>query len=138
MRAKVFYAIDGYDEVFFGPEAFDIHQRIKNAGYKIGRIEDSIKHHEVVPFGRMVRKYYLYAQDVPLYVKRNPKSGIPQFFILRPAFLRNWRLFINDPIHGLGLMIIKLSQYAAGGVGFLTWIIRRGHRKQDSISTKRT
>ena len=125
MKKGVFDAIDGYDETFFGAEVFDIHQRILKAGFTIARVEEIILHHEIVPFRKMVRKYFLYGQDIPLYIKRNPVAGAQQFVIVRPAYLRNWRMFLKDPTHGAGLAIMKLSQYIAGGLGFITWLLKK-------------
>lgn len=124
MKKEVYHAVGGYDETFIGADDWDINEKIKRADYKIGRIEDAIKHHEAISITKMLRSSYLYGQDIPFYMKKYPKLGMKQFFIIRPAYLKNLRLFIKDPIHGVGLMVMKSLQYLVGGLGFLMRLLR--------------
>lgn len=125
MKAEVYHAVGGYDNALIMREDFDIHERIKDAGYRIGRADEFIKHHEVVPFGKMLYKYYYYGKHVIGYLKKHPKTEVKRDLIIRPAYLRNWRLFIKDPVHGAGLMIMKLFQYTAGGIGLVLSLLMR-------------
>ena len=126
MSARIFHKVGGHDcnWNWIGSEDFDISERIIKGGYKIGRINDLIQHHEVVPFGKMVHKYYIYGKYVPKYIKRHPRKGARQFFLfIRPSYIRNWKLFLKDPIHGLGLLFMKAIQYLAGGIGFCVSLV---------------
>lgn len=128
MRASVFHAAGGHDDNkdWIGGEDFDLSERIVENGYRVGRIDDLIHHHEVVPFWPMVRKYYIYGKYIPRYIRKHPGKGARQFFLfIRPAYARNWKLFLKDPTHGLGLIFVKFVQYVAGGIGFLASLLEK-------------
>jgi len=132
IKLDVYNAVGGYDcnKDWIGAEDFDIHERIKNSGYNIGRIDELIKHHEIVPFGKMLQKYYVYSKCVPKHIRKHPKSGLKQFWIIRPAYIRNWHLFVKDPIHGVGLAFMKSAQYFVGGLGFLVSLFQKQEAQQ--------
>ena len=139
IKRDVYFAIGGYDcnEDWIGGEDYDIHERIKNAGYRIGRVSEFIEHHEIVPFGKMFSKYRIYGKYVAKHVRAHPKTGMRQFFIIHPAYLRNWKLFVKDPVHGIGLIIMKLSQYTAGGIGIISSLWdRKSRRSAEEFPTK--
>ena len=127
IRREVYSAVGGYDcnKDWIGGEDYDIHERIKTSGYRIGRADEFIKHYEVVPFGKMFSKYRVYGKYVAKHVKVHPRTGIRQFLIIYPPYLRNWRLFAKDPVHGAGLIVMKLSQYIAGGIGAISSLFRK-------------
>lgn len=132
IRASVFHAVGGYDDNkdWIGGEDFDLSERFVENGYRVGRINDLIRHHEVVPFRTMVRKYYTYGKYIPRHIRKHPRKGARQFFLfIRPAYVRNWRLFLKDPVHGLGLLFVKFVQYVAGGIGFLFSLFDRKEKE---------
>jgi len=133
MKAGVYHDIGGYEKEMILQEDFDIHDRLKEAGYRIGRAEEVIRHHEVDSFFKTLGKYYYYTSGVLKPLKKNPKMVMKRNFIIRPAFLRNWRLFINDPVHGLGLMIMKSLQYVAGTLGLLSTLFIRHKPKEQTV-----
>ena len=117
----VFWSVGGYDEeIAGGGEDWDLHIKVKDAGYKIVRVHSMIKHNE----GRInllcsMRKKYYYAKTLEQYVKKHPKEARQQLTLMRPAFLRNWRRLLKDPVHALGMFILKTCELGAGAVGFL-------------------
>ena len=46
IKKSVFENVSGYDEELEAGEDYDLHARIEEAGYKIGRVESFVKHHE--------------------------------------------------------------------------------------------
>ncbi|MBS7649372.1 glycosyltransferase [Candidatus Bathyarchaeota archaeon] len=130
MKAKVYHAVGGYNPAFIGADDVDIHERIKNAGYRITRIQDTIKHHEVTSLIGLLRKSYVYGQDIPFFVAKYPKTGLKVYFPIRTAYLRNMKLFIKDPIHGLGLIFLKSSQFIVAGFGFFARVLRGWRYKE--------
>ena len=86
-------------------------------------------------FGEMLKKHFYYGSLMPDYLKRHPVDGTARFAPLRPAYFRNWRLFVRDPVHGVGLVVMKGLQYFVAGAGFLWGLLRskkkdvRGRRK---------
>jgi len=118
--------VGGYDDELIVGEDFDLHEKLVAAGVKISRVKSVIKHHEVRGFGEMLAKHFYYGSLMPSYLRRHPVDGTGRFFPLRPAYFRNWRLFLKDPLHGIGLVVMKVLQYMMAGVGFAWGIVGGG------------
>lgn len=118
---NVFWEMEGYDENMTGPEDWDLPQRIKKK-YKNDRIKSQIVHDEgkVTLLGLMKKKYY-YAQKVSVYLKKHPlkTTGGQIIYLLRPAFYRNWKKLLRNPIITCGMIFMLFSEQLAGLFGFL-------------------
>lgn len=120
-----FENIGGYDPDLEAGEDWDINQRIKNAGYKIRRIEAFIKHHEGnLSLWRTMKKKYQYGKTLQKYMKKHPKEAKKQFRVIRPSFLKNWRKLARDPIHALGMIFMKTCESGAAVLGYLSTFSR--------------
>lgn len=117
----------GYDEGMTGPEDFDLPARIRAAGGTIARASAEITHLEGKLRLRttMAKKFY-YGRQVGPYLRRHPALARKQLSPLRPAFLRHWRQLARRPLHGAGVVVLKLAEFAAGGAGVL--LARLGER----------
>lgn len=126
-NTNIFFKMGGYDETIAGGgEDWDLPQRAKQAGYKIGRVDSLIKHHE----GRMslqktMRKKYYYAKTVRSYINKHPDMAKKQMVLIRPAYIRHWRHLARDPVHTAGFVFMKCCEFAAGGVGILGSGVRK-------------
>lgn len=118
---KAFWSVGGYDEKMTGPEDWDFPQRIA-AKYPVGRVKAQILHDEskMSFFDYCERKYY-YAQGVRRYLKSQKKAVFDSSFIyfLRPAFYKNWRKLIRQPILTFGLIGLLVGEQVAGVLGFV-------------------
>lgn len=118
---NVFWEMDGYDENITGPEDWDLPQRIKKK-YKIGRIKSQIVHDEgEIILSSLMKKKYYYAQKVFIYLKKHPfetTSG-QLIYLLRPAFYRNWKKLLRNPIITCGMIFMLFLEQLAGLFGFL-------------------
>jgi glycosyltransferase involved in cell wall biosynthesis len=124
---KAFDYIGGYDEDMRAAEDWDIHLRVVKAGNKIGRIKPKITHLEnrVTLRDAIIKKVY-YGKDLRIYIRKHPKEAKRQFRLIRPAFIRNWRRLIKDPLHTCGFFFLKSVEFGAGSVGYLQgWISER-------------
>lgn len=111
---KAFLKAGGFDKNLIAAEDWDLNERVKKLG-KIGRTDAKIIHHE----GKLsllahLRKKYYYGQNVHLFAQKHPerfkeKKGIRRAKI----FAKNWKRLIADPIHGLGVFILKSLEYFA-------------------------
>ncbi len=117
--------VGGYDDTLIVGEDFDLHEKLLAAGVRISRVSSMIRHHEVRGFREMLAKHFYYGSLMPGYLRRHPVDGTGRFFPLRPAYFRNWRLFLRDPMHGIGLVVMKVLQYVVAGIGFV-WGVGRG------------
>ncbi len=117
---EVFWGIGGYNEEMVSGEDWDLSQKVTKAGYKIGRIDSLIKHHE----GRLsllktMRKKYYYAKTIRNYIKKNPEMAKQQLVLIRPAYIRHWRHLLHYPIHTAGFMFMRCCEFVAGGAGLV-------------------
>jgi glycosyltransferase involved in cell wall biosynthesis len=117
-KRHVFEAVKGYDvELLFG-EDWDLNQRIRKAGFEIGRVKAFIRHHE----GRlnlredMLKKHY-YGKTLQFYLVKHQKEAKQQLTLFRPAFVKNWKRLAKDPAHALGMIFMKTCEFIAGYAG---------------------
>jgi len=117
---KAFWRVGGWDEKMISGEDWDLTRRIRK-NYEIGRISEKIFHNEgKLSIWKVIRKKFYYASNSQTYLRKYPmrlKDVI--FFIFRPAYFRNWRLILSDPLHGLGLLFLKTIELAVGALGYL-------------------
>lgn len=124
---NVFQKMKGYDETIAGGgEDWDLPQRVKIAGYKIGRIDSLIKHNE----GRLsllktMNKKYYYAKTIRNYMKKHPEMAKKQLVLIRPAFIRHWQHLACDPIYTVGFIFMKCCEFGAASLGYFFFRSKR-------------
>ena len=122
-RRDVFKDVGGYSEEMTGGEDWDLSRRVA-AVAPLARIGEFIRHNEGrLYFGRTARKMYYYAQHATQYFAKNPTSSALtdqsgplaryKLFFARPG-----KLFRN-PLVGAGMLLLKTTEYASGGIGYL-------------------
>jgi len=117
---RVFWEIGGYDEEMTGPEDWDLFLRIRKMGYDVSRINALIRHHEGrLSLYRSMIKKYCYGKKIDKYIRTHPHMACKQLTILRSAYFRNWRRLMKDPVHTLGLIVMKFCELGAGGMGLV-------------------
>lgn len=125
---KAFKKSNGYDESITGPEDWDLPERIRDLGFKEGRIKSVIYHHERIPsLHSIFRKKYYYGLRVHRYLMKHriPIISAKTVYFLRPIFLRNWSRLILNPVLSIGLVIMMFVELIGGGLGFLIGKWRR-------------
>jgi GT2 family glycosyltransferase len=118
----LFQAVGGYDEQITGPEDWDLPQRISKKGYQIGRIQSYILHDEgELRLSTLMKKKYYYGIQLRTYLKKHPfRTNLSQtIYFLRPAFYRNWRLLLSQPITASGMMVMLFFEQCAGFLGYM-------------------
>lgn len=119
-KKNIFWKVRGWDEEMVSGEDWDLTRRIRSKS-KVGRVTSSILHNEgKLTLWKTFKKKFYYASKSGVYLKKYPlKFNDLMFFILRPAYLRNWRLILSNPIQGVGMFFLKFIEIIAGGLGFL-------------------
>lgn len=121
-KRSVLRSLNGYDEELSGPEDIDLHKRLLRDGYKAGYAPTWIAHHEgKLNLRDIVRKRYYYSRNLRRYLAKNKEESKNELRIIRPAFLKNWKLFLKDPLHTAGLVVIRISE----GLAVLYALIRK-------------
>ncbi|MBU1103987.1 MAG: glycosyltransferase [Nanoarchaeota archaeon] len=114
---EAFRKIKGYDSSLGSGEDWDLHARIKETG-KIFYADYFIFHHTgkkhlIKNFRKMVD----YGRTFDRYIKKHPELAKKQLTIFRGMYLRNWKTLVKKPILTLGLVILKLSEFAGAFIG---------------------
>ena len=114
-----FTSFGGYDNTLTGPEDWDLPARMKRSSEVVSRAKDALIAHdeEGVRLGAHLRKKYYYGKSFGPYVRRHPDLARTQLTPLRPAILRNWRRLAAEPVLGVGVIALKMADFAAGGLG---------------------
>lgn len=115
-----------YDTSLTAAEDFEFHVRFVEAGLRFQLLRTSfIYHYEVESVGKMIKKAFNYGKTMPKYIKKRPKESFKQFFIVRPAYFKNWKKFLKEPGAGFGLMLVKFIQYFVAGAGMAVYALKK-------------
>lgn len=117
---KAFLKIGGFDPDLFGPEDYDFHNRFVAAGFRYGRVK-AIERHlgEPKSLKDICKKSFIYGQEMARYFRKHPELAKKQLNPVRPAFFRHASDFLSRPVLALGFIIMWVTKFFAGGLGFL-------------------
>jgi glycosyltransferase involved in cell wall biosynthesis len=117
---EAFAKVGGFDEKLIAAEDYDLHNRLKRAGVRIGRIRAQELHvGEPRRLKDVVRKHIYYGTVLKEFLDRNPKRGWKQIAPLRMAYVRHWKDFLADPKVTLGFFLYQYVRYASASLGYL-------------------
>jgi len=119
-RREVFEKVGGYDETMWAAEDWDLSERVRKAGFKIGRIKAKIYHYERIrSLWSLFGKKYYYGLNSYRYLTKHklPLVGAKTVYFLRPVFWRQWRRALVNPGLTIGMVVMFLGESVAGGVG---------------------
>ncbi len=117
-KREVFEAVGGLDESLVACEDYDLHNRLMSAGYRIGRVTPMEFHlGEADSLWAYAAQSFYYGPSALRYVHKHPVRGLRQMTPLRDAYLRHWRALVSRPLLLLGLVLLKLVQYASAMLG---------------------
>ena len=107
-----FLKTGGFDEKLVAGEDWDLKFRISKLG-SIQKTKDVITHHEdKLSLIKHLKKKYYYSKNILNYAKKHPEKFKQQSGLVRlKIFLKHWKSFVSDPIHGLGVIILKTLEY---------------------------
>lgn len=127
---KTFQSLGGFDENLTGPEDFDMSQRIiaRYGTSGISRITSYIYHNEgTIVLWDLLRKKYYYGKKMRRYmIKNENKSAFKKQAnpLARYALLfQKPAIFLSDPVHAVGMIIMKSLELGALAIGALAWHI---------------
>ena len=108
-----------YDPAVVGIEDSDFHYKMQSIG-KIGKIKSYINHDEgKTKFFDRVKKKYYYSIAFREYLKRYPSIAIKQFFPIKKAYLRHWKIFLKNPLLTCGVVLLRSAEVIAGFLGLV-------------------
>lgn len=123
-RRAIFEEVGGYDASLTGPEDWDLADRIRRRGLTIGRIVAPVYHDEsAATLRRAFQKKQYYARSLKTFLAR-PETSRKTGRLFRLSLLRSLRYLHRDPVHVLGLILLKIVE----ATGFV-WGIALGKRR---------
>jgi GT2 family glycosyltransferase/polysaccharide pyruvyl transferase WcaK-like protein len=127
---QTYIDLGGYDELLVSGEDWDFSQRVAAQG-KLARISALIRHNEGrISLLKTMRKKHYYAKYAANYLAKNPQLPLTspsgpiaryKLYFSRPAKL------LKNPVVGLGMIFMKTAEYAAGGAGYASVILKRSN-----------
>jgi len=120
IESKSFWKIGGWDPTMISGEDWDLTRRLREK-YQIARIDSLIYHYEgrLTLWNTAKKKYYYGTTLLPYWKKNLVNSSFIFSMVLRPAYFSKWKLLLSDPIHALGMVILKTVEFSAGSLGIL-------------------
>lgn len=115
--------IGGYDEEMVSGEDWDLSQRMEKLG-RLERVDAFIYHNEgKISLFKTVKKKFYYAQKFAKYTakKEHSNKATNQTSILAryKMFLSQPKKLFKNPIIGVGMLFMKTTEFAFGGIGLL-------------------
>jgi glycosyltransferase involved in cell wall biosynthesis len=124
-RKDVFEKVGGYNKDLVAAEDYDLHNRLVKKHFRIGRTNACEVHiGEPRTLADIIRKYYYYGKTIEKFIKNNPNRGMKQLSPIRPAHIRNWKLFMENPVLSAGFVIYQTSRYLSASIGYLAAKVR--------------
>jgi glycosyltransferase involved in cell wall biosynthesis len=125
-KKSVWQKVGGLDESLGGGgDDWDLHQKLLDKGYKIGRTKSIVMHNEGdLRLGKLFRKRYMYGKDSIKYVSKRPKAGVKSYIPFRQAYLKNWRLFVHRPEDTFFFIVMRSTEYFAGFSGIIVSAVK--------------
>ena len=119
----VFLAVGGYDETIVAWEDYDLHNRLLKSGHRVSSLQDSALWHlgEASSLSEVVVRMVRYGKtgSLGLFTKKHGVSGLKQISIIRPSFFRHRNYLVTDPLHYVGIFIMKMVQTFSVALGAL-------------------
>lgn len=124
LRRDYLLGMGGFDEAMAGPEDTDLRHRLTEAGAVMAHCDAFIDHDEgQLTLTDVIRKRVYYGRSLPAFAQANPGKVRAQGAATARAFVRHRRRLLADPLHGAGLLALRVAE--AGGYAVGAWQGRR-------------
>ncbi len=121
IRKTVWDKLKGLNAHLGSTDDYDFQTRLDAKGFKTIKIKQYVRHYEgKLTLVKQIKKKFIYGKTALGYFKKNQSKGrrlAKQY--MRPEFLQHSDLLLKDPIHALGMIVMKFVEYTAGFAGLL-------------------
>lgn len=126
LKRHVFEVVEGFDEALVAAEDYDLHNKLLERGFRVGRIRAQEVHiGEPKTLGEIIRKHYHYGETIRNYIKKNPQRARRQLSPVRLSYFRHKSQFSRNPVLAIGFVIYQFARYFATAIAFLTVELER-------------
>jgi cellulose synthase/poly-beta-1,6-N-acetylglucosamine synthase-like glycosyltransferase len=118
-KREIWEKLNGLDPSVGGDD-WDLYHRFKRRGFKAVRVANPVFHNEgELNLKRLALKRYMFAKQMHRYLQRYGVTAYRQFSPLRAGYIKNRQLFASDPIHAVGVVVMRTVEYTASAVGLV-------------------
>jgi glycosyltransferase involved in cell wall biosynthesis len=118
-KKEVWENLNGLDPTIGGDD-WDLYLRFKRQGFKAVRVPNAVFHDEgELNLRRLALKRYMYGKQMYNYLQRYGALGYRQFSPLRAGYIKNRQLLVRDPVHAIGVAIMRTIEYTAAAAGIV-------------------
>lgn len=119
--ADVFRTAGGFDETLIASEDYDLHNRLVESGYGIGRIQSEEVHiGEPKSLKAVVATHVFYGRVIRDFMRLHPGYSAKQLSPVRLSYVRHWRDFLKNPKRTAGFFVYQYVRYSAALAGYLS------------------
>lgn len=120
-KRSVWDTIGGLDESLgAGGDDLDIHQKVIEKGYQVGRTKSIVMHNEGnLKLSKLIKKQFMYGRDTIKYIYKRPKAGMISFFPIRLAYIRNYKLLLSRPVDACTFIFMRTIENFSRVAGIL-------------------
>lgn len=123
VKKGVWKNLGGLDETLGGGDDWDFQLRLNERGYKTMKTRVAVMHYEGnLSLGKQIYKKFRYGKNVLDYFKKHKDRKVllsKQYSLIRPDFISNIDLLVKDPVHAVGMIIMKTVEYSAAFCGLI-------------------
>jgi arabinofuranan 3-O-arabinosyltransferase len=122
-QKEAFLSLGGYNSRLEAGEDWDLHDRARRRGLTIGRVRSRIIHDEGnLTLAAILKKKFFYGKALGEYFRLNPQVGIRQANPINRLLTPSLKSIRSDPVHGVGILLLKSLEFTAVGLGHLKGI----------------
>lgn len=124
-RKSALVSLGGYDPAMEAGEDWDLHLRVSNSGFLIGRVSEQIVHLEGnLTITKAFLRKYKYGRVIRRYIRKHPSRTTRQLNIVSRLIRLGSRAAKQDPSLGVGVMVLKSVEFLGASIGFVESAIR--------------
>lgn len=117
-------SVGGYDPKMVGVEDSDFHNKMGGRG-KINKIKNHIYHDEgSMDFWKRINKRYYYSKSSRNYIKKYAFFALAQFFPIKPAYFKHWKILLKNPQVTIGMFFLKAIETIALSFGLFRSLLK--------------
>jgi glycosyltransferase involved in cell wall biosynthesis len=126
-KKKVWHEVGGLDVgLGGGGDDWDLYQKLLDLNKRVGRTHSMVNHNEGhLKIKKLMKKRFMYGRDSARYISKRPKQGLISYFPIRPAYIRNWKLFMTRPKDTCSFIVMRSAEYIAGFSGIMYSLLKR-------------
>lgn len=123
IKKNIYDKLGGHNELMIFSEDKDLDIRVKEAGYKVGRVKNHLRHNEGhLLLLRTLKKKLGYSGTANIFAEAHPKHFKWQTNIFNRyiIYFKNIKYLFSNPLLYIGMLYMKTLEYAFAAFGLIS------------------